>query len=519
MNNLSSILIYVGLGLVFLSALVFIVPYIQNFIKSKRKDTSSLNNTEINDSDPVEKKQIMEIDSSLDCEEPNGVKINICADSALTEEDEKLRNILFEKHIKNYNPNASLLHDGKIPIPFESIVFLTKNHSPIVNEDGQIIITLNKSDSGLVVEEKEKATFEKTKKEETIKEDVLNEISKPSSEELIVDNTKVDKKEKIKENAALAEEENQEARKKAPPPPASDDGFLTTFKKTNESSFIKKVDGDSMNDLMAQTMEDIGDSVDDSEFDIDPYEEDDNEDMFSDEDLNLEEETEGDQENNTESKVKDLEEEEEFDYSNSTAVEIEADQDLKLPSSKSEAIAMYEAEFVETSLSLVDKNCIIGSTVDLDDALDAMDDNLENCQEVFVRNLFAINGVGITTPDKIIMLPRFAIAKAASITLTQMSGVQTAIYKHLKSKNSMKDTLNMIRFIISNPEFTISDPSSPFEFLAFEQENGEYCKDNVIRISSVFIEEIFGSLGSVIMKYPPKVIKVTSTKAEKFCEH
>lgn len=496
MNDFSSVLIYIGGGLIFISAFVLIIPYIKKWlIKQKIKKHTKKTN---------EAQEQKEEGEPLDCKEPNGVKINICNNSALTPEDEELRNVLFEKHIKHYMPEGSSLHDGKIPIPFEAIVFLTKSHAPIVNEDGEIIVTLNKSDEWLVVEEKEKASFLKSKQRKSESVDLLSEITKPSSDEVIIDKTteKSSEKEQLSKNQEKKEDNTALVEKTARP--AIDDGFLTVSIPQKKESFIKEVPGDTVDDVMNQALEDIEGEGFAGEIDIIPFEEDDEaeDDLFKDDDI---------EESNSSN--------EEYDYKNLPAVEMEAIVNNKLPDSKAEAEAIYAKEFIETSLALVDNTSIIGSTMDLDDALDAMDDNQEKCQEVFIRNLFAINGVGITTPDKIVMISRLAIAKAASVTLTQINGVQIAIYKHLISKQGMKDTLNMIRFITSNPEFVISDPNRPFEFLAFEREDGEVCKDNVIKISSVFIEEIFGNLGSIIMKYPPKTVKVTSVEAEKFCEN
>lgn len=498
MNDFSTLLIYVGGVLISLSILVLafiiILPKIKTKLSTKKK--VSLDS--------------MKNEKDLDCEEPNGVKINICNDNDLTPEDEELRSILFEKHIRHYSNIPSERHDGKIPIPFESIVFLTKAHKPIVNEDGEIIVTLNKRDSTLVIEEKGKE--QTLPKEVALAEtDILEDISdNPSDEnEVIISTEKIEKMENVSENIVEKKESENEEEKSE----ILNDGFLTSVKpKQKEVSFIESSNPEDIEKVVQEALKEFGD--DDFDLNVDLN-------IASDFYENNEEETEDDlfsDEDNEEGKV-DVSDEEEFEYIEEESIEIKTKEDKGLPKDKAEAMKLYEKTFFEESLSILNNNCKIGSTIDLDEALDAVDENTDQCQEVLIRNMFALNEIVTTTPDKIFLMSRYAIAKSASLTFSQLKGIQTLIFNHLISKKGMKDSLNMVRFITSNPEFIISNPNRPFEFLTIQGENGELCKDNFIKLSPVFIEEIFGDLGSILIKYPPKQTKISTATTDKFCEH
>jgi len=488
MNIISSLLIYIGVGLISISILVLFWPKVKNIFKKIKK---------IKKKASIVKSSNKEL-LNLDCEEPNGVKINICSDSALTKEDEVLRQKLFEKHIKHYNPEGNPLFDGKIPIPFEALVFLTKNHAPIVNEDGEIIVSLNKTDLGLVVSNKkdvENIPISKIKEED---EGFFDDIQEPSSDIDIInkveDKIRLEVEEEIKKEGKVKKNTEKEELKEVDKEKLKstvNDGFLTgNPPEKEEESFLKEVKEEALDDILKQALEESNEL--DIETDYIPDEEEDDDDLFGDE---------------------------EFDSNDIEEVEVKMDISFKLPSSQKEAQLMFDKEFIISSLGLLGNGCIIGSTVDLDDAMDYLDDNTEKCQEVFVKNLFAINGVGVTNPDKIVIFSKYSIAKALSLTFTQLEGVSAAIFKHLISTKGIKDILNMLRFITSNPEFIISNPNKPFDFLVFETEDLDVCKDSVIQISATFIEEIFGSLGSVVMKYPPRVVKVVNKEAKVFCKY
>ena len=95
---------------------------------------------------------LVDIKNSLgeleDCEEPLGFPLNICFDGELTEEEIMLRKKL-AKQLAEQKHN--FIEDGKekMVIPLEATLFLTKGLNPLVNENGEIIIQIDKKEGNL----------------------------------------------------------------------------------------------------------------------------------------------------------------------------------------------------------------------------------------------------------------------------------------------------------------------------------------------------------------------------------
>lgn len=89
-----------------------------------------------------------------DCKEPFGLPLDVCMDGELTKEEllvkEKVLNILNQKNL--------VVKDGgkdKKVVPMESLIFLTKNMNPLVTEDGDITIKINRVNAGIPIETEE----------------------------------------------------------------------------------------------------------------------------------------------------------------------------------------------------------------------------------------------------------------------------------------------------------------------------------------------------------------------------
>lgn len=485
--SISFISILIGSFVIFVGLFgLFIFPNIR--LKSRKKEYGA------------EKK----IDG-IQCAEPNGNKINICVDGEITEEDEKLRKLLFEKHLKYYSEEGSPEYDGKIPIPFESLIFLTKEFSPIVNEDGEIIVRVDGSGDTLIVHENKDfapglKTDDSTKFFNELIENHSDIQEKKITKNKNVEDKNVEDKNMESENTEdkSVEEKNVEEKriegensedKNIENERTEDDGFLTTSVRTNNKPSVSN----SLNEKYLKILNDEED--DDSLFD--EIEEDDDS-LFDgiDED--------------DDSLFDEIDDDINFNKKNDSIFSAKG---------RDEAEEFYSSFFITESLPLCDKSIIIGSTVDLDEVIEIFANNEQKIQEVFIKNLFAINGIGITVPDKILLVPKYSIIKAISTSITQIEGIKKAIEKHLKSTKGLKDLLYIIKFITSNPEFMISDQYKPFEFVSIEKSLNKYCKDNVLKLSHFFIEEIFPEESGIILKYPPYVVKITEKEAKNFCEH
>ena len=78
-----------------------------------------------------------------DCANPNNSNINLCTDDySLTETDKAIREKIFNDFILPSKPFE--MDDGRIgrEIPFESIIFLTKDYNPLVSPYGDIEISI-----------------------------------------------------------------------------------------------------------------------------------------------------------------------------------------------------------------------------------------------------------------------------------------------------------------------------------------------------------------------------------------
>jgi len=499
----SSILLSFGL-------LILVISGIALLFLNKKEKQENLNKKEKPLKEVIEKqskiKNIVE-----DCEEPNGNKINICTENEfLTEADEKLREELFYKHLQHYSPEGQEKYDGKIPIPFESLIFLTKSYAPIVNEDGEIIVRINNLDSALVLSDKKDnfiAKEEKNYDQEEKDEDIFNALKEPSSninEKVIKSDVKEDsvkdintdnlkesvKKEKDKNFPEISKEnENKDVKNENSTKEIKniDDGFLTS-----ENEEYK--DDENLEANLEENYLKILNEESDDDFDFEDESNDD--DVFE----------------NFES------DDDDFDFENEEITINEKEQNKNIDiNGKDEAEEFYATFFIEESKPICMQDVIVGNTVDLDDAIDAIDNNENQIQETIIKNMFAFNYVGTTMPDKTFIFPKYGLVKAIATSLTQINAVRIKIEKHLKGPKGIKDLLNCIRFITSNPEFMISDPNKPFEFISFEKENGNVCKDNVIKLSYVFIEEVYPIESDIILKYPPKVVKITNKEAKEYC--
>ncbi len=407
---------------------------------------------------------------------------------------------MFEKHLKHYSNEGQPEFDGKIPIPFESLIFLTKDYSPIVNENGEIIIRLNSSKESLVISEKNDENEEK---------DIFDELrtNHLDTEEEIVENKsiseKLNKNNNIENENAKFEKEDKKPREKedneskiAIDKQIENDGFLTSKDESKES------DEDTMKNMNKYYLDILNDENEADENFLDDMEEEVNFDDIEEDDDDLNDDFDDIEEDDDDLNISIKKENKEFELSG-----------------RDEAEAFFASFFHLESLPLCDQSTIVGSTVDLDEVIDMFNDNEEKVQDVFIKNLFAIDGIGTTTPDKIFLISKYSIIKAISISVTQLDGVKIAIENHLKSKKGMRDLLNILKFITANPEFMISDQYKPFEFVSIEKNENKYCKDNVIKLSHYFIEEIFPKESGIILKYPPNIIKISNKEATAFCEH
>lgn len=199
-------------GLFFISYVLLVIYFILRFFQNEynlsatlvqvKKDLKKVFRCCINKKKVeavVGKEKTEELSSNLekldeDCKEPFGLPLDICMDGDFTKEEllikEKILNILNQKNL--------VVKDGgknKKVVPMECLVFLTKNMNPLVTEDGDITVKINRVQDDSVPTEDLRKLVIALKDNDSIlyqdDEEILNsmkriikgkEISIPSSE-------------------------------------------------------------------------------------------------------------------------------------------------------------------------------------------------------------------------------------------------------------------------------------------------------------------------------------------------
>jgi len=452
-------LIYAGMALIFIAASGYLFIYLQ-----ERK----VLNEEKNEN------------NEFSCEEPKGKKINVCTDNEkLTDFDKELREDLFSEYVLKLNEDGlDGYMEGQIIVPFESTIFLTKEYSPIVNENGEIIISIQKKDGHLIldepgeVEEKEEDVLledlEKSYIDEeeislkTIKENNDEEVKDDNLNETIVKNYKNENTEEVKEDSIVV-----------------DDGFLTSSKPEEEvnEDILNKNFMDILNEEADDDFDQIADSIDEE-----------NDDIFGD----IDEDYDEDVDNFVEKK----------------------DFDRKKVDSRSDAEELYATIFDQESLPVISQDAIIGSTVDLDDAIDFIKDNKDSIHDIIVKNIFALDGALTTKNDKRFLLEKRMVAKAVAVSLSQNSSIQKLVEKHLSSNKGTRDLEDCVSFISSNDKYIV-DVGSKYIFSPYgvKKEN-DMCKIFAMQVSYDFIEDFFPDYSDVIIKFPPYNIEITEINSQ-----
>lgn len=394
--------------------------------------------------------------SVINIENDNSVKVST-ADKArnlkivldqkndeLTSDDIELRNTLFEKHIKHYKVYEGPNGEMKANIPFQAVIFLTRKYNPLVNEYGEIVVS--------VKAEKDKLLLKSVEDYEN--NFIQNNVFNYSEENENPDIPKILKQETLKESEDILKKEETSS-------------FLGDF---SEDDF-------SEDDLLKALSEEIN------------------------EDLELPFSIEEDNENYNPFSVDEKEE----DISVVKIVE-----DIEDDNTQNNMFFI--------SKDFISDDSIINNKVDFMDVYDMIDNNIEKIQNVLINNIFVENQVAFFD-DKSVFIPLKTFAKSAALGLSSITRHQIIIEKELKNHKNLSIVEDLYSFLLSNKEFVIfKQENKPFQQMSIQNEKGEICKTQGVRLYHSFIKKYLPDEYSKLMLNPMKTIKISDKPAEKFCQ-
>lgn len=377
--------------------------------------------------------------------------------SDLTSDDIELRNTLFEKHIKHYKVYEGPNGEVKANIPFQAVIFLTRRYNPLVNEYGEIVVSVKAEKDKLLLKTmgeennflSQNQLYNEDENEQTIK------IEDIKTKRVSDQKTAIEIEEQIKQESL------------------SSSSFLGDFSIEDENL-------DFSEDDILKAMSDVGVS-EDFYSDIGISEDDVSENPFG----NFSEDVEDEEKN---IKVEDVE-----DLENN-----------------------HNMFFI--SKDFINDDSIINNKVDFMDAYDMIDDNIEKIQTILVNNLFVENQVAFLE-DKNVFIPLRTFAKAAAMALSSSTKNQIIIEKELKNHKNISTVEDLFSFLFSNKEYIIyKQAGKPFQQLSIQNEKNEICKSQGVKLQYTFIKKYLPDEYSKLMSSPMKTIIVSDKQAEKFCQ-
>lgn len=111
-----------------------------NEIKEIVKEDLIKNKQELKEKEELKKNDLTKLDTT-NCKQPEGFPINLCLSGALNKEEVMVR----EKIFKKIKTEPAFYHEGgqkKMILPLEALIFLNKGLNPLVNEQGEIILSI-----------------------------------------------------------------------------------------------------------------------------------------------------------------------------------------------------------------------------------------------------------------------------------------------------------------------------------------------------------------------------------------